>query len=341
MTIKDLKKNTAFILALIALLLVLLPFGIEQIGDLVGYQYEAYGWVKKLFKPKSTQSGGGTAARAEWEKKLKDIEEFSKWTEGLAEAKISIVRPEEFQIVRAMDATGYESTFSWKLLLISDSLSSNATQVREHLKLIYEPEGEISGEIGSITSLPGNEKGFLVTARKISGKGMMGLSYKDLPPCFYDVKLRNMWLVPVASCRSALRGRYNSAVYFTGMERGLTEGDIISPGTEKCGYRILSISDHCVWFEAFDTDTPDPDTLPHSIWPDFSRVDTLKPTPPPGRLIFGKNRCFWPNDAIKLPNTGSYLLVDTFLLGRAAVFRLLDSSMHPVAKLLCVIVREK
>jgi hypothetical protein len=34
-------------------------------------------------------------------------------------------------------------------------------------------------------------------------------------------------------------------------------------------------------------------------------------------------------------------MVDDLLAGRGAVFRLLDSAMHPVRELLCVIVREK
>ena len=138
-----------------------------------------------------------------------------------------------------------------------------------------------------------------------------------------------------------MKDRYDSAVFFPGMEKGLPEGTVISPSDDKCGYRILSISDHCVWFEAFYGNEPTGQALPQSIWPDFSRVDTMAPTPPPGRLIFGKNRCFWPGDAIKLPNSGSYLMVDDFLAGRAVVFRLLDSAMRPVRELLCVIVREK
>jgi hypothetical protein len=243
--------------------------------------------------------------------------------------------------VRADPNPATASRFSWKLQLISDTLEVNAAQVRKKLSLLCEPADKVSGEIVSVKALSGGEKGFLVTVDNVRGEGKMGLSYDGLPPVYYDVKLRRLWLVPVASCRSAMKGRYESAVFFPGMEKGLPEGSVISPSDDKCGYRILSISDHCVWFEAFYGNEPGGDTLPHSIWPDFSRVDTMAPTPPPGRLIFGKNRCFWPGDAIKLPNSGSYLMVDDFLAGRGAVFRLLDSAMRPVKELLCVIVREK
>ena len=157
------------------------------------------------------------------------------------------------------------------------------------------------------------------------------------PPA--DVKKRP-WLVPVASCRAAMKGRYDSRVFITGMEQGLTEGELISPSLGKCGYRVLSISDRCVWFEAFYGDKPPEDKLPHVAWPDFSRIDTLPPAPPPGRLMLGK-RAFWPGDAIKLPNSGSHLMVNDLLEGRGAVFHLLDSSFRPIGKLLCVIVREE
>jgi hypothetical protein len=342
MSIKEFTKSGTFVLAVLALVVVLLPFAAEQIGDATGlFDFPATKWVKGLFSSKSSVISVNDHAKVDWARQMKDIEEFGKWSEGLAEAKISIVRPEVFQMVRADPNPATASRFSWKLQLLSDTLEVNATQVRKKLTLICEPADKVSGDIVSVKSLPGGEKGFLVTVDNVRGEGKMGLSYDGLPPVYYDVKLRRLWLVPVASCRSAMKGRYESAVFFPGMERGLPEGSVISPSDDKCGYRILSISDHCVWFEAFYGNEPGSDSLPHSIWPDFSRVDTMAPTPPPGRLIFGRNRCFWPGDAIKLPNSGSYLMVDDFLAGRGAVFRLLDSAMRPVKELLCVIVREK
>ena len=343
MSIKELTKNGKFVLVVIVLFVALMPFLVEQIGDLSGmFNFPATKWVKGLF----SSSGGRTvssvtAKSVNWEKQLKDLKDFSDWADGLAEVKISIVRPELFQIMRADPNPATASRFSWELQLISDKLEVNATQVRNKLVLICEPEDKVSGRLATVKPLGGGKKGFLVTVDNVRGEGKMGLSYEGLPPVFYDVKLRRLWLVPVASCRSAMKGRYDSAVFFPGMEKGLPEGQVISPGEDKCGYRILSISDHCVWFEAFYGNKPLEDALPHSIWPDFSRVDTMAPTPPPGRLIFGKNRCFWPGDAIRLPNSGAYLMVDDFLAGRAVVFRLLDSAMRPVRELLFVIVREK
>ena len=342
MSIKEFMKSGTFVLVVFVLVVALVPFAAEQIGETTGlFDFPATKWVKGLFASKSAAIGAKEPAKVDWERQLSDLEAFSAWADGLAEAKISIVRPEVFQVVRADPNPATAARFSWKLQLLSDTLDVNATQVRKKLALMCEPEGGISGTIASVKALTGGEKGFLVTVDNVRGEGKVGLSYEGLPPVYYDVKLRRLWLVPVASCRSAMKGRYESAVFFPGMERGLPEGSVISPSNDKCGYRVLSISDHCVWFEAFYGSEPQDDTLPHSIWPDFSRVDTLAPTPPPGRLIFGRNRCFWPGDAIKLPNSGSYLMVDDFLAGRGAVFRLLDSAMRPVKELLCVIVREK
>ena len=342
MSIKEFMKSGTFVLVAFVLVVALVPFAAEQIGETTGFfDFPATKWVKGLFASKSAVTGTKEPAKVDWERQLSDLEAFSAWADGLAEARISIVRPEAFQVVRADPNPATAARFSWKLQLLSDTLDVNATQVRKKLALMCEPEGGISGTIASVKARTGGEKGFLVTVDNVRGEGKVGLSYEGLPPVYYDVKLRRLWLVPVASCRSAMKGRYESAVFFPGMEKGLPEGSVISPSNDKCGYRVLSISDHCVWFEAFYGSEPQDDTLPHSIWPDFSRVDTLAPTPPPGRLIFGRNRCFWPGDAIKLPNSGTYLMVDDFLAGRGAVFRLLDSAMRPVKELLCVIVREK
>lgn len=251
---------------------------------------------------------------------------------------------EIFQIVRAdsnpTKKSHKKSQLSWKLLSIGDALNVKSTQIRKRLKLICDPEDKISGRIASVKPLTGGEKGFLVTVDDVSGEGKMGLSYDGILPVYYDVKVIPIWLVPVASCRTAMRGRYDSRVFITGVERGLAEGEVISPSVGKCGYRVLSISDRCVWFEAFYDDEPPKDKLPHVTWPDFSRIDTMPPAPPPGRLMLGK-RAFWPGDVIKLPISGFYLMVDDFLEGKGIVFRLLDSSIRPVTELLCVIVREE
>lgn len=341
MSIKEFTKSGTFVLVILVAVVALLPFAVEQIGEATGlFGFPATKWVKSLFSAKSPGPGQKMAAKVDWERQLEDLKAFSDWADERAEAKITIVRPEVFQIVRADPNPATASHFSWKLQLLSETLETTASQVRGKLTLLCDPEDKVSGRLAAVTPLKG-ESGFLVTVDGVKGEGKIGLSYEGLPPVYYDVKLRRMWLVPVASCRSAMKGRYDSAVFFPGMEKGLPEGAVISPGNDKCGYRILSISDHCVWFEAFYGNEPPEEGLPHSIWPDFARIDTLPPTPPPGRLIFGRSRCFWPGDAIKLPNSGTYLMVDDLLAGRGVVFRLLDSAMRPVSELLCVIVREK
>ena len=342
MSFKELTKSSTFILTLLVLVVLLLPFGVEQIGEASGlFKFPATKWVKGVFVAKKPAASTKMANKIDLKAELDALTKGLRDAEKIATVKIDIVRPEVFQVVRADPNPATSTQFSWDLQLISDALTVNAAQVRSKLALMCDPEDRVGGRIVSVKPLPDGRKGFRVTVGDVRGEGKMGLSYAGQPPVYYDVKLRRMWLVPVASCRSAMKGRYESAVFFPGMEHGFPEGAVISPSSDKCGYRILSISDYCVWFEAFYGDEPKDDALPHSSWPDFSRVDTLDPTPPPGRLVFGQNRYFWPGDAIKLPSSGSYLMVDDFLAGRAVVFRLLDSGMRPVRELLCVIVREK
>jgi len=342
MSVKELTRSSAFVVTLLALVAVGLPFALEEVGEATDlFKFPATKWVKGLFASTSAASAPKQVAKVDWERQVADLKAFSDWADGRAEAEIKIVRPVEFAVERSDPNPATATRVTWKLKLISDTLDVNATQVRGKLVLMCDPPDRVTGTITSVKPLEGKEKGFLVTVDNVRGEGKMGLSYDRLPPVYYDVKLRRMWLVPVASCRAAVKGRYGAAVFFPGMEKGLPEGAVISPGTDKCGYRVLSISDHCVWFEAFYGAEPSEEALPNGNWPDFSRVDTMPPTPPPGRLIFGRNRCFWPGDAIKLPNSGTYLMVDDFLAGRAVVFRLLDAAMRPVRELLCVIVRER
>lgn len=341
MSVREFTKSTSFVVIVLLLVIVLLPFAAEQIGDATGlWSVHPGKWFCGLFSSSSSVRAK-SVKRVDWSKQLGDLEAFSNWANSKSEAKISIVRPEVFQVVRSDPNPATAKRFSWKLQLISEKLETSAAQVRSRLSIICDPCEAVSGEIVSVKALPGGEKGFLVTVDNVRGEGKMGLSYAGMPPVYYDVKLRRMWLVPVAGCRSAVKNRYDAAVFFPGIEMGLGEGSVISPSSDKCGYRILCISDFCVWFEAFYGSEPPNDQLPHGVWPDFSRIDALPPTPPPGRLVFGKSRCFWPGDAIKLPNSGTYLMVDDLLNGRGVVFRMLDNEMRPVRELLCVIVREK
>lgn len=344
MAAKEFTKSGTFVIVVLLLVVLLVPFALEQIGDTTGlFRFQATKWVKDLFRSK-TAAVVRNPAKVDWDRQLQDLKEFSNWADGMADAKITIVRPEEFQVERADENPITSSHCTWRLVLISGSLEMDANQIRGKLRVFREPDGGVTGEIASVTPLKDGKKGFLVKAENVGGAGKIGLSYDDGPPVYYDVKLRHIWLVPIAGCRSAT-GTSEAAVFFPGLEASLGEGDEISPGKDKCGYRILSISDRCVWFEAFYGDKPPEDTLPRSIWPDFSRIDTRPPVPPPGRLVFGRNRYFWRQDAIKLPNSGWYLMVDDFLDGRAVVFRMLDSNLRPIrggdSEIVCVIVREK
>ena len=202
MSIREFTKSGTFVLVVLGLDDLILPFGIEQIGEATDlFSFPATKWVKGLFTSQSAAGGSKDVAKVNWEQQAKDLEAFSEWADGLADAKISIVRPEVFQIVRADPNPATATRFSWKLQLLSEKLEVNATQVRGKLELICEPEDGVSGKVATVKPLTGGEKGFLVTVDGVRGTGKIGLSYAGLPPVYYDVKLRSLWLVPVASQR--------------------------------------------------------------------------------------------------------------------------------------------
>ena len=338
--IRELMKDWRFAVGVIFLLIVLLPFGVEYIGDTLDlWKFPATATVKGWFTSEKVKVDA-VAQQADWAKQNNDFKEFTGWVSGKSAAKIEIVRPDDVQIVRASLNPVTTTTATYKLLFLSRGMNLSATQVREKLVLHCET-GDASAKIGEIKALTGKDRGYEIVIHKISGEGKIGLAWGKEPPVIFDVKLRGMWRVPVSGCRAAVKDRFPAEVLFPGMVQGLGEGGVISPGVSKCGYRILGVSDYCVWFEAFYEDKPPEKNFLGNVWPDFSRIDMQPPTPPPGRLIFGKNRCFWPGDAIKLPSSGYYLLVDDFLDGRAVVFRLLDGAMRHKFDLLCVIVRER
>lgn len=183
MSVKEFTKSGTFVLIVLALVVFGLPFAIEQIGEVVGFSFPATKWVKGLFTSQSSVGGSKGVAKVNWEQQAKDLEAFSDWADGLAEAKISIVRPEVFQIVRADPNPATATHFSWKLQLLSDKLEVNATQVRSKLELICEPEDGVSGKIATVKPLTGGEKGFLVTVDGVRGTGKVGLSYAGLRRC--------------------------------------------------------------------------------------------------------------------------------------------------------------
>lgn len=104
MGLREFTKSGAFVAILFALVAVLLPFALEQVGDTTGiFSFPARKTVAGLF---SFGGGGGGLPRnrlvvksVDWEIFRRDLESFTKWAEGRCVAAITLPPPEiEFRV---------------------------------------------------------------------------------------------------------------------------------------------------------------------------------------------------------------------------------------------------
>ena len=100
MSIREFTKSGAFVVTILALVVVLVPFGIEEIG-------ESTDWFR--FPVKKTISGwfafgkpapprDRTASAVDWERYRLDLAEFTTWVEGMNDVAISVPDFEEAEI---------------------------------------------------------------------------------------------------------------------------------------------------------------------------------------------------------------------------------------------------
>ncbi len=108
MRISELKKSGAFVVSVFVLVLVLLPFGIEEISDTfdLGFKFSVMDTVAGWFG--ATPSAGPARAEAkpvDWDAYRRDLEDFSRWAEEQAAAEISppANEPEVFEVAGAAE----------------------------------------------------------------------------------------------------------------------------------------------------------------------------------------------------------------------------------------------
>ncbi len=262
-----------------------------------------------------------------WEKVSKDIENLGEWMQGAKIADITVIRPESFEIERIGENPSRKPVLEFKITRIEGKQRLTKADLGRRIVLRCEPN-TVQARFESISEEKGDT--WKVTVSGVAGKGKVGLSIDNLPPTFYDVNLRKVWAVPV---NATVGGKVIIG------NKSLEVGKCIMGSGEYCGYRVLSVSPNCVWFEAFFDDTPPAPTLPENIWPDFARVDFTPPVPPTGRLVYRKGRYFWPNETIRLPYSGSLINIDRIIQPNAVHFRFLTADQKPHRDLVCVVVR--
>jgi len=84
-------KSGGFVLTLLTVTVICVPFGIEQIGEATGlFRFPVTRTVKGWLAPSSADGSGRAAVRpVDWERYRRDLEEFTSWADGRCVAVIS------------------------------------------------------------------------------------------------------------------------------------------------------------------------------------------------------------------------------------------------------------
>lgn len=101
MGIREFTKSGAFVAMVFVLVVVLVPFGIEQVAETTGLfsfpvKKTLTGWFAGMGGRSSSTAGKGmVAASVDWERYRLDLEAFTKWVGGQDVADIFLPPPEE------------------------------------------------------------------------------------------------------------------------------------------------------------------------------------------------------------------------------------------------------
>lgn len=251
MELREITKSGAFVATVFALVVVLVPFGIEQIGEATDlFSFPVTKTVRGWFV-RSTSGGAPPAAKpVDWDRYRHDLEAFTEWAEG--RRVIVISRPPV---------------------------------------------------VDDVIRLPEEEK-----------------------------PRRQIWYVPVTSCTAGnpLKGKKGYA-FISGFDRRFSEGDVIAPSDERCGYEILFVGDRAVWLRAV-VESEDVKPMGRVNLPEFSRIG--------GECLVISSRKYVVRDAFPL-ESGGWLTIDDFLPPDGVLFKLRDERRDVVASLLCIVISEK
>lgn len=143
---------------------------------------------------------------------------------------------------------------------------------------------------------------------------------------------RRVWPVPVASCTAGDPSvRKKGYAYISGFDRVFTEGSMVAPSDELCGYEIACIGERTVWFRAVFEDESDIPTGAVRL-PEFTRVE--------GETLVWGNRRHRVGDEFSIA-AGESLRIDSFLPPDGVVFKLYGKNRQTADTLLCVVIGVK
>ena len=100
MGFREFTKSGAFVATVFALVVVLVPFGLEQIGEATDlFSFPVTKTIKGWFAGPAPVAGAAAAKPVEWERYRRDLEAFTEWAEG---RKVAVVSrpPVEDDVIR-------------------------------------------------------------------------------------------------------------------------------------------------------------------------------------------------------------------------------------------------
>jgi hypothetical protein len=152
----------------------------------------------------------------------------------------------------------------------------------------------------------------------------------DVPPAERDV-----WFVPIQGTTYTGAGWVAYCA-----DRELRAGDLIRPSVTRCGYQVMSVSRHCVWLNAFVTDTP-AEAAPSGGWPDIRGIRGSQQKPfDAERVELDNGASLKLGDAIVFQRSGTRLAVKRLCLWPQGVqFRIDSEGGAKTNDVVCILVQ--
>ena len=114
----EFRKSGAFVAIVFGLVVVLLPFGLEQIGETTGFfDFPVTKTIKGWFSsPGKSASASVVVKQVDWERYRKDLEEFTNWTESRRRA---VITPPKVEVIRVMEEVKKTTRRLWPVSVVS------------------------------------------------------------------------------------------------------------------------------------------------------------------------------------------------------------------------------
>lgn len=133
MGIREFTKSGKFVAIVFALLLVSLPFGLEEIGETTTlFSFPAKETVSRWFKT-SNKAGGASAVpvKVDWERCKRDLEEFNIWAESCR--PVAITMPQESPVMRVIEEVVKPVRKMWAVPVTSCSSSASKVHKKPYI----------------------------------------------------------------------------------------------------------------------------------------------------------------------------------------------------------------